>query len=286
MLRERGDILNEKDLLTHFFHVWPHLNELLTSDVAVTLTDLEKFLFAKPGKTLDLKINAGDPLKPGSAVARAIQEKRRVVIRADKALFGVPYIAVAIPLYNQRGEVIGAASVQETVQRQDDLKQMSTTLTDNINVVASTIEEISAQTEEIAATSRTLTNTAKNSNARLRETDGVLSLIKSIVSQTNLLGLNAAIESARVGEHGRGFAVVAQEIRKLATTSTESIMKIEQIVNAIQVDSSRTCKEMEQIDDIISQISGAITHVAGAMQQTSELALKLDNLADNLSTEK
>jgi len=278
--------LNEKDLLTHFFHVWPHLNELLTSDVAVTLTDLEKFLFAKPGKTLDLKINAGDPLKPGSAVARAIQEKRRVVIRADKALFGVPYIAVAIPLYNQRGEVIGAASVQETVQRQDDLKQMSTTLTDNINVVASTIEEISAQTEEIAATSRTLTNTAKNSNARLRETDGVLSLIKSIVSQTNLLGLNAAIESARVGEHGRGFAVVAQEIRKLATTSTESIMKIEQIVNAIQVDSSRTCKEMEQIDDIISQISGAITHVAGAMQQTSELALKLDNLADNLSTEK
>lgn len=278
--------MNEKDLLTHFFHVWPHLNELLTSDVAVTLTDLEKFLFAKPGKTLDLKINAGDPLKPGSAVARAIQEKRRVVIRADKALFGVPYIAVAIPLYNQRGEVIGAASVQETVQRQDDLKQMSTTLTDNINVVASTIEEISAQTEEIAATSRTLTNTAKNSNARLRETDGVLSLIKSIVSQTNLLGLNAAIESARVGEHGRGFAVVAQEIRKLATTSTESIMKIEQIVNAIQVDSSRTCKEMEQIDDIISQISGAITHVAGAMQQTSELALKLDNLADNLSTEK
>lgn len=147
----------QDELLTCFARVWPYIGEVLTSDVSVTLTDRDRFIFAKPGKKLDLKISAGDPLKQGSAVVRAMEEKRRVVVRADKSLFGVPYIAVAIPLFGAGNEVIGAASVQETVDRQDALKSMSAALADNVGVVAGTLEEISAQAEEIAATSRAAT---------------------------------------------------------------------------------------------------------------------------------
>lgn len=277
---------NDEALLEKFRFVLEFFNDLSIGDCGVSLTDREKYLYYKPGKKLDLKVQVGSPLKPGSAVYRAIHEKRRVVIRGDKSLFGQPYIAVAIPIVNSSGEVIGAACTQETVDRQDTLKEMAGKLTESIAVLASTSEEITAQAEEITAITQELAKLARESEKRMRETDQVLGFIRSVANQTNLLGLNAAIEAARVGDAGRGFGVVAEEIRKLAASSAESIQKIERIIKAIQSDSSRTYNEMDNIHNMVSQITAAITHVTGSIQQTNTLALELDRLAESLSQDQ
>jgi hypothetical protein len=270
-------------VLQHFLHVMPFLNELSINGVSVAVTDREKYLYYKPSQKLDLKITPGTPLKPGTAIVRAMEEKRRAVVRGDRATFGLPYIAVAYPIIDHDGSVVGGAVVIESVERQDELKEMAVRLSDSIGVLASTTQQISAQTQEIAAVSSRMAGVAQESEKRVKETDQVLGLIKSIAGQTNLLGLNAAIEAARVGEAGRGFGVVAEEIRKLATGSAESIKKIDEIIRAIQTDSTDTYRQLSQVNEVISQIADAVTHVAGAVQQAGEMAQQLDVMAENLS---
>jgi hypothetical protein len=273
-------------ILEHFLYVLPYLNEICISDVGVALTDREKYLLYKAGKKLAFKGEANSLIKPGSAVEKAIAEKRRVVMRGDKAIFGIPYIASAFPVMDDDGEVIGCAVTTESVELQDNMLHMATTLNEDVSVLASTIQEISAQTQEIASVCSSLAQSVLESRQRVKETDQVIAMIRNIAGSINLLGLNAAIEAARVGDVGRGFGVVAGEIRKLSASSTDSIKKIDEVITAIQADSDRNYSQIAQVNDTVIQVAAAITQVAGALQRASGVVQELNAIAESISKDE
>ena len=245
--------IEDEAVLEKLKFVVPLMREMMQVDIAVGLFDTEKCLAYQPAKSFDQKAKPGDTVKPGSGTYQAITEKKRIVKKIDANVYGVPYVVVALPIKNELGEIIGVMAVSQSVEQQEALTALAGSLSDAVSNLAGTSEEISAQTEEIAANLRQMTQTAVAAQKRVAEMDQVLGLIKTIAGQTNLLGLNAAIEAARVGEQGRGFGVVAEEIRKLAHMSTDSIKKIDSMVRSIQADSEETHSHVAHVDEVINR---------------------------------
>lgn len=270
-------------IIEQLIHFVPIIKQLNIGDIGISVTDTEKFVYYEPGQKLDLKVTVGTALTEEMITYQAMKSRTRLLKRMDASLWGIPFIAVAIPIIDDEcGEVIGAISLQETVDRQNTLKELSHTFTSNINVLASTTQEITAQAQEITSICQGLSSLVMESVARTKETDGVIRFIREISGQTNLLGLNAAIEAARVGEQGRGFGVVAEEIRKLATSSAESVQKIGQSISTIQVDSEAISRQINQVENVITDLAGAISQIATSIQQAASDANKLDNIAQEL----
>lgn len=181
-------------------------------------------------------------------------------------------------------EAVAVAKAQETEHLREAAKakrirQYVDEIYQALEQTSAAIEELTASSQELAATSQVSSDMVHTAAREVNNTEEILAMIRRVAQQTNLLGLNAAIEAARVGELGRGFSVVAEEVRKLADESHHSVQEITQILEKIRTAVGQVLSNVEQSNGITKQQANAVQDIARMVEGLQATGQKLLEMA-------
>ena len=222
-----------------------------------------------------------------------MQEKLRAMIQGIKQ--GTDQLVAAAHTISANSQQLSAAA-QEQSSAASSMAATVEELTVSINHVADNAGEahdLSSQSGRLAQdggqtiqasvdSMRSIAGTVQSSATRIGElgehserVSSIVSVIKGIADQTNLLALNAAIEAARAGEQGRGFAVVADEVRQLAQRTTNSTQEIAAMIEKIQAATQAAMSDMEVG---VRQVNGGVD----LANQAGEAVVSINASSDNV----
>ncbi len=172
-----------------------------------------------------------------------------------------------------------AASVRSSAHSASEKSADTTLLTqESISIAETARDSIHALKDDVQAAADVI----QKLDERTQAVSGVLSVIRGIAEQTNLLALNAAIEAARAGEQGRGFAVVADEVRSLATRTQDSTEEIRSTIDELQKEAAAAVAAMEQSSSAAEIRSKDVQTVAEKLSEIAAQVVEVSALNEQI----
>ena len=271
--------------IVHAFETFaPVLAELLPEGGVIAVTDRQKYVKKQGSKKFDIaQLTVGTPLREGSVQAETLKQTRVVIQETDEKVFGFPLLGAAAPLIDEEsGAVVGSFSLAIPRKLVKQLKEVAGTLDQGLTGVSASIQQITAATNDVSGNQSRLHAEIEKVKGQLDDINGVMGFIKDIADETKMLGLNAAIEAARVGDAGRGFGVVAEEIRKLSEESKKTVAQIKELTREIEKSMQETAGASQSTLAVTEETSAAIEEVNASVEEMTGLANQLTEMASSL----
>ncbi len=271
----------QNETLAAFSKVIPYLTIFFDNAASIAITDTERYITNQNCPSLQLKADPGDPIPQGGAAYKAIQTGKMTVSIVPKEVYGVPFKSYALPI-KENGNVVGCILLGKSLQKSSDLNEAYLNQSTALQQISGAINEVSTGLQDVVAMSNEIQKEANEADDNTGTTDEILSFIRGIASQTNLLGLNAAIEAARAGEQGKGFNIVAQEIRKLASSTNDSIKQIDLVLKQIKNSIKQISSKINNANDIYQSQAASFEEIAASVEELTLSAKILEDMSKDI----
>ncbi|MFX3648975.1 MAG: methyl-accepting chemotaxis protein [Paenibacillus sp.] len=250
--------------------VMPYISLILREPASLTLYDHEKVLDVIMTDRFDLGFEKGMTLLESYQNFAILKNGREATLSTlSKEVYGIELDVLNIPIFDDNHNVVAVFCVsydQSNQNKLEDIIQENQTINGNL---VDMVQHVAAHAEELQATSEQILQNTRLAVQNSSQINKVAGFIREISEQTNLLGLNAAIEAARVGEAGAGFGVVASEVRKLSVDAKQATSDID--------------TSLRDVQQVIKQMEVEVSQIAASSQEQATLVASFTDVIEQLN---
>ena len=275
-------MINQK--LTEVANCAPLIKQMTGLDAAIAVwnTEGEVIAYFKSNKVnINFDVGYKDTDK-NSNIHRVLRTGKPSYSKIPKEAFGQAFEGTATPIYDN-GEIVGVVTYIYSSEVRDGIINNANALDESITNTNVSINSISENSITLSSNMNEIKTITDSIVDKVNDAIEIVTSIQQNAKLSNILALNASIESARAGDAGKGFAVVSDEMRKFSKASQEASDNISNSLNEITKSLREAKKHIDSSQEVVNDQATSINNLNSIFENVTETAKKTIDVCNKIT---